>query len=657
MNVLLFVLLLTFSLGASAQVNFSLKISNTNCVPNGGSAKVLLPSGVPQQNVLIVWSNGKTTDSIGGLSAGNYAVTVYNSDKSDSAAKTFSINNSATLSVQVSPYDTICTGTTAILRVFAEPQGGNFIWTGGDLSAPRNQDTIHVQPKTEQIYQVTYQHPTCPGNTSVKIVSSPVKAQIVGISPPTCGLANGAINGAGSGFKANFFWLKDGQLLPTSASILNNLKAGIYTFIVYDAVTGCSDTVKNIVLTDNTTYATITAIETTPDSCLMGQGTALIKVSGGSGNYTFRWSHNNAITGNAATKLAKGSYRVTVNDGVCTPFDTTIQINGPDTLISLSTAFSNDNCSSGSGSASAIAQNGSPPYSYTWNTGATGNSVSGLLGNKEYTVTVVDQLGCTANAKVWVGDVPAPTLKFLPFDSLCPNATNGSLQLQASGGQPPYRYQWLHDSALTLPFANQLPPGVYKATVTDAGNCTATADITIAAFQNPSIDVGEDKTILKGTVAELNIQTSLPVTSVKWFPFIQSAENRLQAFVKPDTTTTFFIEVSYGRKGCIIKDTITVFVVNEAATIEVPNIFTPNEDDINDYFYIQSTAIKNFNIKIFDRWGNKVFESFDAEFRWSGKNDSNGADLPQGVFTYLIEYTELNTDKKRLLKGSISLLR
>lgn len=645
------------SLSAVAQVSFKLKVTNTNCVVNGGSAKVVLSSGVLPQNVSYRWSNGSNADSINNLAAGNYAVTVFNASKTDSTVKNFSIDNAATLEVVAAPYDTICTGTTAVLQVTAQPSGGTFTWSGGDLQAPRNKDSIHVQPKTEQIYTVTYNNASCPGSTTARIVASPVKAQIAGITQPTCGLANGSINGAGSGFKANFSWLKDGQLLPTSASILSNLKAGNYTFIIFDAVTGCSDTVKNIALADNTTYASLSAIETTPDSCLKAQGTAKITVNGGSGNYTFKWSHSNTLTGNTATKLAKGNYRVTISDGVCAPFDTLVNISGPDSFVNVTISTVNDNCSKSTGGAIALANGGTSSYMFVWSNGQTGSAITNLLGNNNYTVTVTDFLGCTATANAFVSDVPAPSVTFFPFDSLCPNANNGSLKVNASGGQPPYQYQWQHDTSLTASFANNLAPGFYEVTVKDGGNCTAVASVTIAAFDNPNIDLGNDTTILKGSVAELVLSTSLPVTGVKWTPFIQSAENRLEAFVKPDVTTTYSVVVKYGGKGCVITDSVTVFVKDEIAEVIVPNIFTPNGDGVNDDFYVSAKAIKSFNVKIFDRWGNKVFESFDAGFRWNGFSEKDAIELPNGVFTYAIEYTELSTNKKHLLKGSITLLR
>lgn len=641
----------------SAQINYKLKVSNTNCLVNGGNAKVILDSTLQSQNFIFKWSNGSTTDSIFNLSSGNYSVTVFNAAKTDSLAKNFKVDSAATITISTFPKDTICVGSTVILEATAVPQGGSFTWSGGDLSLPRNKDSIHVQPTTGQIYSLKYNNPVCGGSTNIKIVSSPVKAQLAGVTQPTCGLANGSITGAGSAFKATFIWFKDGQPFGTNASILNNLKAGNYTFIIYDGVTGCSDTIKDIILADNTTYASLTTLETSPDSCLNNQGTAKLTVTGGSGNYTFKWSHSTLAKGNIVTNLPKGNYRVTVSDGVCTPFDTAITITGPDSSLAISLTATNDNCSKASGSATVLSKLGTAPYSYVWSNGSTGNTASNLLGNNSYSVTTTDALGCTVTDSIFVSDLAAPILVFLPFDSLCPNANNGVLKLKASGGQSPYIYNWSHDSLLTASTANYLSPGTYTATVTDAGNCTASASVTIAAFKNPIIDLGSDTTILKGTIAELKLNTSLPVTNVNWNPFIQSAENSLIAYAKPDSTTTFSVLVKYGNNGCLLSDSITVVVINEDAEVIVPNIFTPNGDGVNDNFYISSKAIKDFEILIYDRWGNKVYESFDANFKWNGYNQIDGTPLPNGVFTYMLEYTAINTNKRQLLKGSVTLLR
>jgi len=655
MRSLLFLVFVSGVLFADAQaLNAIVNVQNTNCQVNGGSAQAVVSGGT--QPYSYTWSNGGSTNPVFGLAAGNYSVTIFSAGKIDSLVRTLTVDDAANVLITATPNDTICSGRTVVLEASAQPVGGTFEWSGGDLAANRTGDTIQVAPLTDQTYTVTYVNPSCPGSKTIRIEAGIVKASLGGITQPTCGLGNGSIIGAGTGYKGVFTWLKDGQPLTTNASILSGLKSGTYTFILTDEIAGCSDTVQNIVLQDVTSFSSISSITTTEDDCLKGTGTTTIAVTGGSGNYSYTWSHNATLNSNTATNLAKGTYRVTINDGVCTPFDTAITITGPATSVSVSATATDDNCSSNTGTATATAIDGTPPYTYVWSTGGTTQNINQLAGNATYTVTVSDAVGCTAEASVSVGDIPAPAITFLPFDSLCPGSNDGALSVTASGGLAPYSYSWSHDNAVTSGTASNLAAGTYNATVTDAGGCTAAAQITIASYDNPQIDLGDSITIFKGEVAQLKVQTSLPVTTVTWTPFIQSGNNSLTAFPKPETTTAYFVAVVYG-KGCSLTDSVKVVVVENEGEVIIPNIFTPNGDGVNDFFYITSTALSRLDVRIFDRWGNKVFESNSIDFKWDGVNQFTKVPSPNGVFTYSIEYTTFASPAAKLAKGSATLVR
>jgi gliding motility-associated-like protein len=655
MRSILFLFLVFFAMAVNAQaLNAVINVQNTNCAVNGGSAQAVVTGGT--QPYSYVWSNTATSNPTVGLTFGNYSVTIFSAGKTDSITRTFTVADAATVLITTTPNDTICAGKTVVLQANAQPAGGTFEWSGGDLPTNRNGDTIHVAPLTDQTYSVVYNHPSCSGTKTIRIEAGVVKASLGGITQPTCGLSNGSIIGAGTGYKGTFSWLQDGQPLSSNASILSSLKSGTYTFILTDEIAGCSDTVQNIVLQDVTSFSSVNAITTTSDDCLKATGTASITVTGGSGNYTYKWSHNAALNSNTASNLAKGTYRVTVNDGVCTPFDTAITISGPVSTTTVAATATNDNCSSNTGTATATATDGTPPYTYIWSTGANTQNITQLAGNASYTVTATDGAGCTAETTVQVGDIPAPAISFLAFDSLCPAAQNGVLSVSASGGLAPYSFAWSHNNSVTANIADNLAAGTYSATVTDAGGCTASAQITIASYDNPQVTLDDSITIFRGEVAALKVQTSLPVTAVKWNPYIQSSDNSLTAFPKPDNTTMYFVDVEYG-KGCSIADSILVTVVAEEGEVIIPNIFTPNGDGVNDFFYINSKAISRLDVRIFDRWGNKVFESNNIDFKWDGVNEFTKIPSPNGVFTYSIEYTTFAASGAKLAKGSVTLVR
>jgi len=88
--------------------------------------------------------------------------------------------------------------------------------------------------------------------------------------------------------------------------------------------------------------------------------------------------------------------------------------------------------------------------------------------------------------------------------------------------------------------------------------------------------------------------------------------------------------------------------------LEIPNIFTPNDDGINDYFVIRSIlSINNYGINIFNRWGVKVFESNDIKRSWDGY--CNGDYCSAGVYYFVIRYGNGANKKER--KGFLHLIR
>ena len=90
--------------------------------------------------------------------------------------------------------------------------------------------------------------------------------------------------------------------------------------------------------------------------------------------------------------------------------------------------------------------------------------------------------------------------------------------------------------------------------------------------------------------------------------------------------------------------------------IYVPNAFTPNQDDVNDVFkpVVSGVDDENYKFVIFDRWGKEIFSTTDYNKGWDGT--INGKDASIGVYTYIIEYKEIQGIQK-ILKGIITLVR
>ncbi|MGN6476049.1 MAG: gliding motility-associated C-terminal domain-containing protein, partial [Flavipsychrobacter sp.] len=128
-----------------------------------------------------------------------------------------------------------------------------------------------------------------------------------------------------------------------------------------------------------------------------------------------------------------------------------------------------------------------------------------------------------------------------------------------------------------------------------------------------------------------------------------------------DTTANIMVHhpgtysVTVDNNGCTAADSI---VVKKNCYIDIPNVFTPNNDGYNDYFLPRqflSRNVSKFDMTIYNRWGQKVFETNTLEGRgWDGK--FNGTDQPEGVYIYVIKVS-FGNDTNESYDGNITLLR
>lgn len=126
-------------------------------------------------------------------------------------------------------------------------------------------------------------------------------------------------------------------------------------------------------------------------------------------------------------------------------------------------------------SLSANSSAGTAPFSYSWNTGASGNTLNTISAGT-YSVTVVDDNSCVANASFVVNNPDSLTLTLSGSNSSCGQA-NASANAQLSGGTPPYAYSW--SNGINTAAISNIVAGTYLLTVTDANNCSKIASITL----------------------------------------------------------------------------------------------------------------------------------------------------------------------------------
>ena len=107
--------------------------------------------------------------------------------------------------------------------------------------------------------------------------------------------------------------------------------------------------------------------------------------------------------------------------------------------------------------------------------------------------------------------------------------------------------------------------------------------------------------------------------------------------------------------GCKARDKVTVYVLCNNANVFIPNTFSPNGDGANDIFYPRGNGVYSIKMfRIFNRWGEVVFETTDLNKGWDGT--FNGKPQPMGVYVYVIE-AFTSTNDRFFKQGNVTLIR
>ncbi|MFD1553690.1 gliding motility-associated C-terminal domain-containing protein [Putridiphycobacter roseus] len=189
--------------------------------------------------------------------------------------------------------------------------------------------------------------------------------------------------------------------------------------------------------------------------------------------------------------------------------------------------------------------------------------------------------------------------------------------------------------------------------VTDInGSISAINNVPIDVVGRPSVTVSEDTIIELGTSIILTAQ-SFDATVYEWFPDenIRNPNNQ-NAFARPEISTEYIVLAS-DDNGCTNTDTIMVYV-NFQPAIGVATAFSPNGDGLNDLLVVEGLALEKVIFKVFNRYGQLVFESVEQRNGWDG--NFKGKPENPGVFIWTLEY-EFNTGKTGKLSGNTTLVR
>ena len=382
-------------------------------------------------------------------------------------------------------------------------------------------------------------------------------------------------------------------------------------------------------------------------------GCITVTISGGTPPYTSTWS--NGTSGNINCQLPAGFFSDTIRDSYgCMAIDTNIQVIQPDTIHMWSQAIINEACNLGNGSIAIGDSGGTTPYQYVWSNGNTTN-FNANLSKGLYSVTVIDANGCRDSATYKIDSLPSFTMVSSLRNVFCDPLKDGWISIMVSGGNPGYQYDW--SNGANTPDISGLDTGRYTLTVTDSRGCKE--DTTFVIKNDSSFRVAaipDTVTILEGDGVQLGLNISGDqARSIVWSPARNlSCTDCQNPSATPLYTTEYTVKV-LSDSGCKAASSVTVTVIPQHQ-LYMPDAFTPNGDGHNDYWgaYGHKNAWLYVEVYVYDRWGEKVFESRDINFQWDGTY--NGIPAQPGVYMYTFSVVFLD-DLSYTNKGSITLLR
>jgi gliding motility-associated-like protein len=445
----------------------------------------------------------------------------------------------------------------------------------------------------------------------------------------------------------------------TTTSVVGLSPSTNYTFVVVNAAS-CTSAVSGIAsINAALAIPTVPAASTTQPTCPLPTGMLTVSSPLGAG---FTYALNNGPTQSSPTfmSLVGGNYTLTVtsvSSGCTASNPSAFVINPTPQPPAISIDYVNNVTCFGAANGSAAVQVdslGTPPFVFSWSPIAVSNDTVTGLAPGNYNIVVVDAANCVVVQGITITE---PTALSISADSTpvnCATGLLGTMDVTVSGGTGAYNYLWTNGN--TTDSISGLDIGSYSVIASDANGCQINASGTIGIINTLPVSIVPGDTVINPATSF--IANAYGGTVYAWTPSEGlSCDNCANPMVAPDSSIVYYLQAT-DNNGCQGEDSLVVTVKLLCGEFFVPTIFSPNGTGPSENntlkVFGKNVCVKDFGFVIYDRWGQKVFESTNINKEWDGFYKGRPAQEGNYVFDLNIQ---LYDDTMLHKSGSLTLVR
>lgn len=636
---------------------------NSSCVNSGdGSIKILASGGTPPYKYSINGGLFQTSNQFSNLANGKYWVVTKDS-------LTCSKGDSITVSglkynFKLSELSSIRCHGDSNAQLSALLEGADIYSTPLYSINNSTYSTINNWGNLKAgIYNVKIKYNTsCLLDTNYEIKEPPLLSTVFSkLDIPCFGQAKGNIQTQTTGGTPPYtLWINN--VSQGNVSLLNNVSAGFYFVEVRDK-NNCIDS-QTLVLTQPNKLELLLVRKQDPICANSNNGLIEIAIKGGTPTYTNQWSTGDIDT-YVKQNLGDGLYTIQATDMNGCIEKIYVPLTVPSPLIAKFIISEIKCYNDSTGRLDTRVEGGVPPYRYLWENFSNASYRDKLTANTPYYVMIGDNNGCI-DTLFYTFKNPEPIqLLVSKTDATCYNSKDGIISVMAKGGTiqvgNSFFYSLDQQPKTKDHFFMNLPPKLYHISTYDDNLCIKDTQISIGSVPRVSVTIDSIYILDKlGSSITLNPQIIGLASDIGYFwnsNIGLSCTDCINPVFSGYLTSNYTLVIKYNQNRCIDSTHTKIIVpTSESEQIFIPNAFSPNGADKseNEVFKVYGNLIKSLTISIYNRWGEKVFESNDKLKGWDGTY--KGTPAPMGVYNYHAEIKFLD-NRIVVRNGEVMLIR